>query len=154
MALKIRLARGGAKKRPYYSLVVADCRSPRDGRFIEKVGTHNPMVPHDHAERLVLKEDRIKYWLGVGAQPTDRLAKFFGQRDLMAMPVARQNLQKAQPKKKAQDRMKADAAKQEALKKEADAQKQALEEAKNAADTASVEASASDNAATADTSAE
>ena len=139
MALKIRLARGGAKKRPHYSVVIADSRSPRDGRFIEKVGTHNPMLPQDHADRLVLKEDRIKYWLGVGAQPTDRLAKFFGQRNLMAMPEARQNPQKAQPKKKAQDRLKAEAAKQESLKKEAEAQKQAAEEAKNAAPEASAE---------------
>ena len=141
MTLKIRLARGGAKKRPFYSVVVANSRSPRDGRFIEKLGTHNPMVPHDHAERLVLKEDRIAYWLGVGAQPTDRLAKFFGQRNLMAMPEAHQNPQKAQPKKKAQDRLKADAARQEALRKEAEAQKQALEDAKNAATVASAETS-------------
>ena len=145
MALKIRLARGGAKKRPYYNLVIADCRSPRDGRFVEKVGTYNPMVAADHAERLVLKEDRIKYWLSVGAQPTDRLAKFFGQRHLMAMPEARQNSQKAQPKKKAQERIKAETTRQEALKKEAEAQKQSMEDAKNAADVAAAEASTSNN---------
>ncbi len=76
MSLKIRLSRGGAKKRPFYRIVVADSRSPRDGRFIERVGTYNPMVPRDHPERVVLKEERIRHWLSVGAQPTNRVAKF------------------------------------------------------------------------------
>ena len=71
MSLKIRLARGGAKKRPYYSIVVADSRSPRDGRFIEKLGTYNPMLDRSHADRVTLKSERIQHWLGVGAQPTD-----------------------------------------------------------------------------------
>ncbi len=78
MSLKIRLARGGAKKRPFYSIVVADSRSPRDGRFIEKLGTYNPMLERDHADRVTLKEERIRHWLGVGAQPTERVAKFLG----------------------------------------------------------------------------
>ena len=75
MSLKIRLARGGAKKRPFYSIVVADSRSPRDGRFIEKLGTYNPMLERGHADRVTLKEERIQHWLGVGAQPTDRVAR-------------------------------------------------------------------------------
>ncbi|MCA8907553.1 MAG: 30S ribosomal protein S16, partial [Rhodospirillaceae bacterium] len=72
MSVKIRLSRGGAKKRPFYRIVIADARDPRDGRFIEKVGTYNPMLPHDHPERITLKSERIQYWLGCGAQPTDR----------------------------------------------------------------------------------
>ena len=84
MSLKIRLARGGAKKRPFYSIVIADARSPRDGRFIEKVGTYNPMLERDHADRVTLKEERIKHWLGVGAQPTERVARFLGDAGLMA----------------------------------------------------------------------
>ena len=82
MALKIRLARGGAKKRPFYSIVVADSRSPRDGRFIEKIGTYNPMLAKDHASRLVLKEERIKHWLGVGAQPSDTVRSFIDQQKI------------------------------------------------------------------------
>ena len=79
MALKIRLARAGAKKRPYYHIVIADSRSPRDGRFIEKVGSYNPMLPSDHAERIRLQEDRLKHWLGHGAVATDRVARFLGK---------------------------------------------------------------------------
>ena len=82
MALKIRLARGGAKKRPYYSIVVADSRSPRDGRFIEKLGTYNPMLDRSHADRVTLKAERIQHWLGVGALPTDRVARFLGDAGL------------------------------------------------------------------------
>ena len=78
MALKIRLARGGAKKRPFYRIVVAEASSPRDGRFVEKVGTYNPLLPRDHAERIVLNMERIKHWLSVGAQPTDRVELFLG----------------------------------------------------------------------------
>jgi small subunit ribosomal protein S16 len=111
MALKIRLARGGAKKRPFYSIVVADSRSPRDGRFIEKIGTYNPMLAKDHASRLVLKEERIKHWLGVGALPTDRVARFFGDVGLLAKPDRRETPAKSAPKAKAQERAKAEAAK-------------------------------------------
>ena len=75
MALKIRLARGGAKKRPFYRIVVAEASAPRDGRYVERVGTYNPMVPKDHDQRLVLKNERITYWLGQGAQPTERVHK-------------------------------------------------------------------------------
>ena len=107
MSLKIRLARGGAKKRPYYSIVIADSRSPRDGRFIEKVGTYNPMLERSAGERVTLKEERLKHWLGVGAQPTDRVARFLGDAGLMAKPSTPDNPKKATPKAKAQERAKA-----------------------------------------------
>ena len=107
MSVKIRLTRGGAKKRPFYSIVIADTRSPRDGRFIEKVGTYNPMLEKDHPERLVLKAERIKHWLSVGAQPTDRVAKFLGQAELAPMPKYRETPSKSAPKAKAQERAKA-----------------------------------------------
>src|SRR5205085_4798231 len=98
MSLKIRLARGGAKKRPFYSIVIADSRSPRDGRFIEKVGTYNPMLERSHADRVTLKEERLRHWLGVGAQPTDRVARFLGEAGLMQKPATPENPKKAQPK--------------------------------------------------------
>ena len=107
MSLKIRLARGGAKKRPFYSIVVADSRSPRDGRFIEKLGTYNPMLDKGHADRLVLKEERVKHWLGVGALPTDRVARFFGDAGILAKPAISETPKKSSPKAKAQERMKA-----------------------------------------------
>jgi small subunit ribosomal protein S16 len=110
MALKIRLARGGAKKRPFYSIVVADSRSPRDGRFIEKLGTYNPMVDKGHPDRLKLNEERIKHWLGVGALPTDRIARFFGDAGLAPKPEIRETPKKSAPKAKAQERAKAAAA--------------------------------------------
>ncbi|MFM7414254.1 MAG: 30S ribosomal protein S16, partial [Alphaproteobacteria bacterium] len=86
MGLKIRLARAGAKKRPYYHIVIADSRSPRDGRFIEKVGSYNPMLPSEHADRIRLQEDRLKHWLGNGAVATERVARFLGRAGLIAMP--------------------------------------------------------------------
>ncbi len=107
MALKIRLARGGAKKRPFYRIVVADSRSPRDGRFIERVGTYDPMLPRDHPERVRLKEDRIKHWLGVGAQPSDRVARFFGEAGMAEKPTIPTQTKQSMPKKKAQERLKA-----------------------------------------------
>ena len=110
MALKIRLTRGGAKKRPIYRIVVAEGSSPRDGRFIEKLGTYNPMLPKDHPERLTMNVERIKHWLGVGAQPTDRVARFLGAKELAPKRVAPENPIKGQPKKKAQERAKAAAA--------------------------------------------
>ena len=109
MSLRIRLSRGGAKKRPYYRIVVADSRSPRDGKFIERVGTYNPMVPQDHPERIVLKEERVKYWMGVGALPSDRVAKFLGQADIIPMPALPSQTKKSQPKAKAQELLKAKA---------------------------------------------
>jgi len=110
MALKIRLARGGAKKRPFFSIVIADSRSPRDGRFIEKVGTYNPMVDKGHAARLVMNTDRIKHWLARGATPTDRIARFLGDAGLAEKPAIRETPQKSAPKAKAQERAKAAAA--------------------------------------------
>ncbi len=109
MTVKIRLARGGAKKRPFYSIVVADERSPRDGRFIEKIGTFDPLRPKDDTTRLKLDADKAQAWIGKGAQPTDRVARLLesigvGKRE------ARNNPQKSQPKKKAQERAAAAAA--------------------------------------------
>jgi small subunit ribosomal protein S16 len=110
MSIKIRLARGGAKKRPFYRIVIADSRSPRDGRFIERIGSYNPMVAHDHPDRLKIDTDRAKHWLGVGAQPTDRVAKFLANAGLMAERPRREQTKKSQPKAKAQERAKAAAA--------------------------------------------
>ena len=98
MALKIRLARGGSKKRPYYRIVVADVRNPRDGRFIEKLGTYNPLLSKESNERVTLQVDRIKYWLGVGAKPTDRVLRFLDAEDIAKRPP-RNNPKKAIPKK-------------------------------------------------------
>jgi small subunit ribosomal protein S16 len=114
MAVKIRLARGGAKKRPFYSIVVADVRSPRDGRFIEKLGTFNPLLADDHPQKLVVKEDRAKHWLGHGALPTDRVAKIFGKLGLIDMPKFSEQPKQSAPKAKAQERLKEKAAKEEA----------------------------------------
>jgi small subunit ribosomal protein S16 len=102
MPLKMRLARAGSKKRPYYHIVVADARSPRDGRFVETVGSWNPMLPKD-AERVTLKDDRIKHWLGEGAQPTDRVLRFLDKAGIANRPV-KSNLTKGLPGKKAQER--------------------------------------------------
>jgi small subunit ribosomal protein S16 len=107
MSLKIRLTRGGAKKRPIYRIVVAESSSPRDGRFIEKLGSYNPMLPKDDPRRLTFDVERVKHWLSVGAQPTDRLARYFGNQDLVAKRVTPVNPVKGQPKKKAQERAKA-----------------------------------------------
>jgi small subunit ribosomal protein S16 len=103
MSLKIRLARGGAKKRPFYRVVVADSRSPRDGRYIEKLGTFDPLKAKDAADRIVLDAEKAKAWIAKGAQPTDRVARLLDGLGLMKRE-ARNNPQKAQPKKKAQER--------------------------------------------------
>src|SRR5215207_2025570 len=103
MSLKIRLARGGAKKNPYYRIVVADSRAPRDGRFIEKVGSYDPMKPKDSPDRIKLETEKVQAWLQKGAQPTDRVLRFLDAAGLMKRP-ARNNPQKAQPGKKAQER--------------------------------------------------
>ena len=104
MSLKIRLSRAGAKKRPFYRVVVADTRSPRDGRFLERLGTYDPMLPKDHPERVRLNEERIRHWLGVGALPSDRVARFLGAAEIIPMPAQRNNPQKGQPRAKALER--------------------------------------------------
>lgn len=104
MTVKIRLSRGGSKKRPYYRIVVADERAPRDGRFIERVGTYNPLLPKDNEERVTLKTERIQHWLSVGAKPTDRVHRFLDAAGLLARE-ARNNPKKALPGKKAQERL-------------------------------------------------
>ncbi len=109
MALKIRLARGGSKKRPYYHVVVADARAPRDGRFIERLGLWNPMLPKD-GKRVELNEERIKHWLDHGATPTDRVLRFLDEAGIAKRP-ARNNPKKALPGKKAQERLDEAAAK-------------------------------------------
>ncbi len=103
MSLKIRLARGGSKKRPYYQIVVADARSPRDGRFLEKLGSWNPMLGKDDANRVQIDTDRAKEWLGKGAQPTDRVARFLDEAGVLKRE-ARNNPDKAKPGKKALER--------------------------------------------------
>ena len=105
MALKIRLARGGSKKRPYYQIVIADARSPRDGRFLEKVGSWNPMLAKDAEGRIILNNERIQHWLDNGAQPTDRVLRFLNEAGL-AKREARSNPEKAKPGKKAVERAK------------------------------------------------
>jgi len=121
MSLKIRLARGGAKKRPFYRIVVADSRSPRDGRFIEKLGTFNPLLPKDHEERVVLDLEKTQGWIAKGAKPTDRVLRFLDAAGVMTRP-ARNNPNKAKPGAKAQERI--------------EMKRQAEEEAKAAAEEA------------------
>ncbi len=110
MAMKIRLARGGSKKRPFYSIVAADSRMPRDGRFIEKLGTYNPLLPKDSEERVKMDMERVQYWLDQGAQPTDRIVRMLEAAGVREK-TARNNPQKAQPGKKAQERAEEKAAK-------------------------------------------
>ncbi len=136
MGLKIRLARAGSKKRPYYHIVIADVRSPRDGRFIEQVGSWNPALAKD-AQRVVLNEERVKHWLGHGAVATDRVLRFLDQAGLSKRP-ARSNPTKALPGKKAQERVAE--AKQKA--EDAIAKAKEAEEAKKAAAEAPVAAAA------------
>ena len=109
MSVRSRLARGGSKGAPFHKIVVADQRAPRDGRFIERVGSYNPLLPAEHAERVVVKADRIKYWLGVGAQPTERVAKLLSKMGLCAAPVINDRPKKSAPKATAQERAKAKA---------------------------------------------
>ena len=109
MALRIRLARGGAKRRPFYRIVVAEGSAPRDGRFIEILGFYNPMMPKDHEDRLRLKEERIRHWLSVGATPSQRVTRFLGAAGIVASPGVPQQTKQHLPKAKAQERMKAKA---------------------------------------------
>jgi small subunit ribosomal protein S16 len=149
--LKIRLARGGAKKRPYYYIVVADSHSPRDGKFLERVGTYNPMLPKDGDKpRVTLKQDRIAEWLGKGAQPTDRVARFLSQDEALADKVKwtqSNNPTKGAPGKKAQERA-AERAQREADRAEAEAaaKVEAAEAAARAKEEAAAAAEAAKNA--------
>ena len=151
--LKIRLARGGAKKRPYYHIVIADSHSPRDGKFIERVGSYNPMLPKDSATpRIVLKADRISEWLAKGAQPTDRVARFISQSQDEALVgkvawTQSNNPNKGTPGKKAQERA-AERAQREAdrLEAEAAAKVEAAEAAARAKEEAAAAAEAAKNA--------
>ncbi|PZO70275.1 MAG: 30S ribosomal protein S16 [Pelagerythrobacter marensis] len=110
MAVAIRLSRGGAKKRPYYRIVVADSRSPRDGNYLEQIGTYNPLLAKDDTNRVKLNEDRARYWLGVGAQPTDRVHRFLDAAGVLER-AARNNPKKAEPGEKAKERAEERAAK-------------------------------------------
>ena len=104
MALKIRLARGGAKKRPFYRIVVAEASAPRDGRYVERVGMYNPMVPKDHEQRLTLNGERINFWMSKGAQPTERVHKMLASAGFMAAPTLRDQPKKSAPGKKRAER--------------------------------------------------
>ena len=136
MSLKIRLSRGGAKKRPFYRIVVADSRSPRDGRYIEKVGTFNPLLPRDSEDRIKLDTDRVKHWLSNGALPTDRVLRFLDAEGLMKREP-RNNPEKAKPGKK---RLEREEAKRAAKEEKAAAAAAAEQEAADAAAAAEEEA--------------
>ena len=126
MSVKIRLARGGAKKRPYYRIVVADIRMPRDGRYIERVGSYNPLLPKDHEDRISLEKDRIIEWLSKGAKPTDRVARFLDEAGILKREP-RNNPQKAKPKKEPE--LKEEAPVEEPKEEEAPAEEPKEEEA-------------------------
>ena len=139
MALAIRLSRGGRKNRPHYSIVVADKRMPRDGRFIEKLGTYNPLLAKDDAKRVQFNEERVKYWLGQGAQASDRVAIFFGKAGVIPMPERKNNPQKAQQSEKTKMRIAEKAEKQKAAAEAAEAARAEAEAAKAAAAAAPAE---------------
>ncbi|MEM7196835.1 MAG: 30S ribosomal protein S16 [Pseudomonadota bacterium] len=124
MSLRIRLSRGGTKKRPYYHVVVADQRMPRDGRYIERIGHYNPMLARDDESRVKIDAERAKYWLSVGAQPSDRIAKFLGTMGLIDKPATPTQTKQHMPKSKAQARL---AAQEEAKKAADEAAKQESE---------------------------
>lgn len=109
MALRIRLARGGSKKRPFYRMVVAENTAPRDGKFLERLGSYNPLLAKENQERLVVKSERVKYWLSVGAQASEKVQKLLSELNLMEKPTIAERPKKSAPKKKAQERMKAEA---------------------------------------------
>lgn len=138
MALSIRLSRGGSKKRPYYRIVVADARSPRDGKFLEKIGTYNPLLKKDDEKRVVLNGERATHWLGVGAQPTDRVARFLDAAGLRER-AARNNPKKAEPGEKARERAEERAEKLKAQ-QEAEAEAVVATEVEAATDTSTAEA--------------
>jgi small subunit ribosomal protein S16 len=140
MSVSIRLSRGGSKKRPYYKVVVSNSRSPRDGKYLEQIGTYNPLLAKDDENRVRLIEDRARYWLGVGAQPTDRVARMLDKAGIRER-AATTNPQKAEPGKKAKDRAEERAEKQREAEEAARAAAQAPAEAP-AEDAAPAEATA------------
>ena len=137
MAVRIRLSRGGSKKRPFYRIVAADQRAPRDGRFIEKLGTYNPLLPKDHAERLVVDSEKVLAWIQKGAQPTERLQKLFANLGLCKAPVIHEQPKKSAPRAKTLERIKE---KEEKAKAAAEAAAAAKAEAEAAAAAAKAEA--------------
>mgnify|MGYP001828488234 FL=1 len=141
MSLKIRLSRGGAKKRPFYRIVVADSRSPRDGRYIEKIGTFNPLLPRDSEDRIQLDTDRVKHWLSNGALPTDRVLRFLDAEGLMKREP-RNNPEKAKPGKKRLEREEAKRAAGEEKAAAAEAEKEAAKQAEADKETADAAAAA------------
>jgi small subunit ribosomal protein S16 len=150
MSISIRLSRGGAKKRPYYRIVVANSRSPRDGKYLEQIGTYNPLLAKDSPERVKIVEDRARYWLGVGAQPTDRVARFLDAAGIQER-AARNNPKKGEPGEKAKERAEERAAK---IAEAEEAARAAEEEAKAAAAAPAVEAAPAEEAAAEEAAAE
>lgn len=148
MALKMRMARGGRKKTPFYRIVVADARAPRDGNFIEKVGTYNPLLGKDNENRIVLDTEKVKKWLAEGAQPSDRVARFLGEAGIIAMPEQRKSVQKAKPKAKALERIREKEEKAQAAKEAEETAKAEAEAAKNAPAEEEAPAEAAEEAAT------
>lgn len=133
MSVRIRLSRGGSKKRPFYKVVAADQRAPRDGRFIERLGSYNPMLPQGHADRFIVDAERVKYWLSQGAQPTERLEKMLSSLGLVNAPATHEQPKKSAPKAKALERI-----------------KEKEEKAKAAAEAAAAEAAAENTEASAE----
>ena len=148
MAMKIRLARGGSKKRPFYRIVAADSRMPRDGRFIEKLGTYNPLLPKDSEDRVKMNVERVQYWMDQGAKPTDRIARFLEAAGVVEK-TERSNPQKAQPGKKAQER-----AEEKAEKAAAAAEAEAAPAEEPVAEEAAAEEAPAEEAATEEAPAE
>lgn len=143
MAIALRLSRGGAKKRPYYRIVAADSRAPRDGKYLEQIGTYNPLLAKDDEKRVTMNEDRVRYWLGVGAQPSDRVLRFLDAAGILER-TARNNPNKAKPGEKANERAEEKA---EKLKEAEEAKKAAEEEAKAAAEAPAAEEPAAEEPA-------
>ena len=143
MALKMRLSRGGRKKAPYYHIVVADARAPRDGRYVERVGSYNPLLAKGDEKRVILSTDKVQAWLDKGAQPTERVAILLGQAGIIPMPEQTNRPQKSKPKAKAQEMARE---KEEKLKAKAEAEAAAKEEAAQA-DATETEAPAEEAAA-------
>lgn len=148
MAVAIRLSRGGAKKRPYYRIVVADARSPRDGKYLEQIGVYNPLLAKDDEKRVQLNEDRARYWIGVGAQPSDRVARFLDAAGIQERE-ARNNPNKAEPGEKAKERAEEKATKEAEAKEAAEAAKAEAEAPKDE-ETKADEGAAEETAATAE----